>query len=81
MKILKNIIYAFKETAEVMGGWVVTFWVHYFKASPKANVEIHKPSNLNSEQNRTQGLGEAGYQHSVVNNTCSAQHRNHNGRY
>ncbi len=85
MNAVKNTIHAFKETGEVMGGWTVEAFLRLF-GKPENNAETlnHANSAQNAaqrEQNRTLGLGEAGYQQQVINNTCSAQFRNHNGGY
>ncbi|CDT76874.1 hypothetical protein [Vibrio crassostreae] len=82
MGTFKKAAHAVKETGEVMGGWVVSFYYYVFgKPNGKSNNANHANEAGQKEQNRTLGLGEAGYQQQVINNTTSAQFRNHNGGY
>ncbi len=79
INVLKNTLYAFKETGEVllkMGKGILKFF-----GFSKENNFNNANSNFLKEQNRTLGLGDAEYRNQVFNHSCSAQHRNHINKY
>lgn len=76
MKAFKKAVHAVRETGEVMGGWVVSLYYYLFgKPNGKSNNANHVNEAAHIEQNRNLGLGEAGYQQQVIDNTTSAQLR------
>lgn len=78
MKAFKKAVHAVRETGEVMGGWLISFYFYVF-GKPNGTSKNTNHIAVQNEQNRTLGLGEASYQQQVIKNTTSAQFRNHNG--